>query len=97
MHIAGTVVALLLQLYLMFMIVRMILSWVTVISPHFEPHGPALVVCEAIYTVTDPPIRFFSRILPDVRTAGVSFSLGYIAAMLCLIILIQVNSAVLLR
>ncbi len=97
MHAIGLIIGLLLQLYLLLMIVRMIMSWVTVLAPRFEPHGAVLVVFEGVYTLTDPPVKFFSRILPDVRTAGVSFSLGYLAAMLALIVLIQVNAAIFLR
>lgn len=97
MYVVGMVIAALLQIYFMLMIARMVLSWVTVLARDFTPRGPLLVVFEAIYTLTDPPIRFFSRFLPNVHTAGLSFSLGFLAAMLSIVVAIQLNAAVLLR
>lgn len=97
MHVAGTIILTLLQLYLLLMVVRMVLSWVTVLAPDFTPRGPLLVVFEAVYTLTDPPIRFFSRFLPDVHTAGISFSLGFLAAMLSIVVAMQLDAAILLR
>lgn len=97
MHQVGVVIATVLQLYMFVMFARMILSWVGMFVPGFTPRGVLLVVFEAIFTLTDPPIRFFSRLLPDVRAGGVSFSLGFLAAWVLLIVLQQVNAVVLLR
>lgn len=97
MHVAGSIIATLLQLYMFLLFVRMILSWVGMFAPHFTPRGAVLVVFEGIYTLTDPPIRFFSRLLPDVRAGGVAFSLGFLATWIAVIVLQQVNAAVLLR
>ena len=97
MYAAGLIIAALLQIYLLLMIARMVLSWVTVLAPDFTPRGFLLVVFEAIYTLTDPPIRFFSRFLPNVHTAGLSFSLGFLAAMLSIVVAMQLNAAILLR
>ncbi len=97
MYAAGMIIGALLQIYFLLMILRMVLSWVTVLAPDFTPRGVLLVVFETLYTLTDPPIRFFSRFLPNVRTAGISFSLGFLAAMLSIVIAMQLNAAVLLR
>lgn len=97
MHQVGVVIAIVLQLYMFLMFVRMVLSWVTMFAPGFTPRGALLVVFEAVFTLTDPPIRLFSRMLPDVRAGGVSFSLGFLAAWVALILLQQLNQAFLLR
>ncbi|HEX2856971.1 MAG TPA: YggT family protein [Propionibacteriaceae bacterium] len=97
MYVAGMVIATLLQIYFLLMVLRMVLSWVTVLAPDFTPRGVLLVVFEAVYTLTDPPIRFFSRFLPNVHTAGISFSLGFLAAMLSIVVAMQLNAALLLR
>lgn len=97
MYAAGMIIGAVLQIYFLLMILRMVLSWVTVLAPNFTPRGVVLVLLEAVYTLTDPPIRFFTRFLPNVHTAGISFSLGFLAAMLSIVIAMQVNAAVLLR
>jgi YggT family protein len=35
-----------------------------------------LVLAEAIYTVTDPPLRLIRRLLPPIRLGGISLDLG---------------------
>ena len=97
MHVAGTIILTLLQFYFMLMVARMLLSWVYVLAPDFTPPTALLVVFEAVYTLTDPPIRFFSRFLPTVRTAGLSFSLGFLAAVLSIVVAMQLDAALLLR
>lgn len=86
MAIAGNILYYLLQLYLLLFFVRMILSWVPVISPGFTPRGPLLVVFEVIYTVTDPLINFYERFIPPLRIGNVALSLGFLAAMVTLLI-----------
>lgn len=97
LHTLGILIGMGLQLYLLFFFVRMIMSWIPVISRDFRPTGPLLVAFEAVYTVTDPPIQFFDRFLPAIRAGGVSLSLGFMAAMLAILILVRLNSALLLR
>ena len=97
MHVAGMIILTLLQFYFMLMVARMVLSWVTVLAPNFTPERALVVLFEVVYTLTDPPIRFFSRFLPNVHTAGVSFSLGFLAAMLSVAVAMQLDTLVLLR
>lgn len=86
MQIIGTVLAWAVQIYMFLFFVRMILSFVPALSPGFTPRGLLLVVFEVIYTLTDPPIKFFERFLPPLRVGGVAFSLGFIAAWVSLLV-----------
>ena len=56
-----------LQLYIIVLWARLILDFVRVFNPGFRPRGALLVIIELVYTLTDPPIRFFRRILPPIR------------------------------
>jgi len=55
----------LLWLFLLFLIGRLIFDWVQVFARDWRPRGVLLVVAEAIYTVTDPPLRFLRRLIPQ--------------------------------
>jgi len=44
-------------------------------------------VFDAVYTVTDPPIKFFDRLVPPVRFGNVGFSVGFIIVFVLLAIL----------
>lgn len=87
MQLVGLVLAWALQIYMVVFFVRMILSFVPALSPSFTPRGVVLVVFEVVYTLTDPPIRFFEKFLPPLRVGQVAFSLGFFAAWLSLVIL----------
>lgn len=82
-----------LQIYTYVLWARLIFDWVLVFKPRFRPRGFLLVVTEVVYTLTDPPIRFFRRILPPIRLGQVSLDLGWMLTMLVCWILIAVIPA----
>ena len=51
--------------YLAILTVRMVLSLLPLLVRQWEPRGVLLVIAEFTYTVTDPPLRFLRRFLPD--------------------------------
>lgn len=83
----GMVLGLALSIYMFLFFVRMIMSFVPLLSPGFEPKGAALVLFEGVYTLTDPLIVFFEGLLPPLRIGGVALSLGFIAAYFTLVLL----------
>jgi len=82
-----------LQIYTYVLWARLIFDWVLVFNPRFRPRGVLLVITEVVYTLTDPPIRFFRRILPPIRLGQVSLDLGWMITMLVCWILIAVIPA----
>lgn len=78
----------LLRIYTYVLWARLILDWIRVFKPGFRPRGPLLVVFEVVYTLTDPPIRFFRRILPPIRLGQIALDLGWMLTMLACWILI---------
>jgi YggT family protein len=47
-----------------------------------------LVIFEFVFTLTDPPIKMFRRILPPIRLGQVSLDLGWMVTMFCCLILL---------
>lgn len=82
-----------LQLYTFVLWARLILDFVRAFNPSFRPRGPMLVITEIVYTLTDPPIRFFRKILPPIRLGQISLDLGWMLTMLVCWILIAVIPA----
>ena len=66
-----------LTIYLLLLIGRLIFSWIQAFSRSWSPHGPVLVVAEAVYTATDPPLKFLSRFIPTVRLGSVALDLSF--------------------
>lgn len=61
---------------------RALLSFVPLFVRGWEPRGAMLVVAEAVYTVTDPPLRLFGKIIPPLRIGGVALDLGFLVLFL---------------
>ncbi len=87
MALTGIIILYAIQIYMGLLVVRMIMSWVPLLARGFQPHGAVAVVFELVYTVTDPPVRLFDRILPPLNLGGVGFSLGFMLLFVVLIAL----------
>lgn len=79
-----------LQLYTWVLWARLILDFVLVFNPRFRPRGAVLVLTEIVFTLTDPPIRFFRKILPPIRLGQISLDLGWMLTMVSCWILIAI-------
>ena len=65
-----------LSLYSYVLFARMIMSWVLALS-QYRPSGAAAVAFEAVYTVTDPPLRLLRRWIPAINVGRGSFDLSF--------------------
>jgi YggT family protein len=90
--IVGLVLYFALLIYFFTMWGRFVLDLVQSVSRGWRPRGAVLVLAEAAYTVTDPPIRFFRRILPPLRLGPVALDFGWSITMLLVIIGMYVAS-----
>ncbi len=94
MFIIGSIIGWVLWIFLLVLFARMILSWIPVLVRDWQPRGPMLVVAEAIYSVTDPPLRALRRVLKPVRIGNMMLDLAFIGLAIGVSILMQVNRAV---
>jgi YggT family protein len=78
-----------LWIYLLFLIGRLVLSWIQVFSRSWHPTGVVLVIAEAVYTATDPPLRFLRRYIPTVRLGTVALDLSFMVLFLVILVLLQ--------
>ena len=75
-----------LLLYFFVMWARFGLDLIRSFKPRWRPRGFGLVAAELVFSLTDPPIRFFRRILPPVRIGAFALDFGWSLTMLCVII-----------
>ncbi len=73
-----SVLYLVLLLFMVFLLTRLVLSWVQQFAREWKPKGIVLILAEVTYTVTDPPLKAVRRILPPLRIGAVSLDLGFI-------------------
>ena len=83
----GQVIILVLWLFFILLIGRLILDYVQMFARSWRPTGPLLVVAEAIYTVTDPPLRALRKVIPPLKLGSISLDLSF----LVLVVLVNIG------
>jgi YggT family protein len=78
MSAIGQILATILWLYWLVLIGRLIFDFIGIFARGWQPRGPLLVIAEAIFTITDPPIRAIRRFVPPIRLGSVSFDLAFL-------------------
>lgn len=80
--VIGTILRIALRIFTLVLWGRLVLDWIMVINRGFRPRGAMAALVEVIYTVTDPPIRMFRKLLPPIRLGNISLDLGWMLTML---------------
>lgn len=65
---------------------RFIIDLVRGVNRAWRPQGVLLVAVELVYTLTDPPVRFFRRLVPPLRIGPIALDFGFTLTMLCCIV-----------
>ena len=94
MQLAGEIIAFVLWICLILLIARIVLDWVQMLARSWQPKGALLVLCEVIYSITDPPLRAIRRVLPPLRLGMVALDLSPLVLFVLIYILQQVNAAI---
>lgn len=97
MFIIGQVIHWILWIFMLVLFARAILSWVPILARDWQPRGALLVVAEAIYSLTDPPLRATRKLLKPVRIGNVMLDLAFLGLVIGVSILMRVNQAIFLR
>ena len=90
MQVLREVLTYVLTIYLVLLIGRMIFGWIQVFAREWRPTGIVLVLAEAIYTVTDPPLKFLRRFIPPLRLGMVALDLSFMVLFIVVLILLEV-------
>jgi YggT family protein len=91
MHAIGVILYVLLWVFLGLLWVRFIVDWVQVFARSWTPRGPLLLVLEAVYTITDPPINALRRVIPPLRIGTIALDLSFLIVMIATWILLQLD------
>lgn len=89
MNTVGQVIATLLWIYWLLFIARLVLDLVSSFARGFRPTGVLLLIAEAVFTVTDPPLKLLRRFIPPLRLGSVQFDLGFIIVLVLLQVLMR--------
>jgi YggT family protein len=71
---------------------RLIIDWIQVFARDWRPRGVVLVIAEAVYSVTDPPLKALRRVLPPLTIGQVQIDLAFIVIFLIVSLLLSLLS-----
>lgn len=80
-----------LLLYIFVLFGRLILEYIPMFNREWRPKGALLVLAEIAYTLTDPPIKMFRRVIPPLRVGGIAIDFAFALTMLLCFILLSVT------
>jgi YggT family protein len=74
----GSLLVSVLNIFLFALLGRLIFDYVQMFSRSWRPKGIILYFVEAIYTITDPPMKFVGRFVPPLRLGAISLDMSFI-------------------
>lgn len=92
MAVVYQVILLALWLFLLTLIARVVIDLLQIFARDFRPSGLVLVLFEAVFTVTDPPLRALRRVIPPIRIGAVAFDLAILVLFIGTQVLIAIVS-----
>lgn len=97
MGIALQVIYIALTCFLILLIFRLVMQYVFQFARSWEPGKAMVVVLEATYTVTDPPLKLLQRFIPPLRLGGVALDLSFFVLMIIVYILLNIAGSFAMR
>ena len=91
--ILGSILDFALFVFFVLLIGRLVIDWVQVFARDWRPRGPMLVLAEAIYTVTDPPLKALRRVIPPLSLGQIRLDLAFLVLMLSVTFAMGIISA----
>ena len=89
----GTILVLILQIFLFALLGRLILDYVRMFARNWRPSGISLYFVEAVYSITEKPMSFVRRFIPPLRLGAVSLDLSFIVLFFAIQLLIPIVGA----
>jgi YggT family protein len=88
-HVVLQVLGFVVLVFFVFLIGRLVLDWIQAFARDWRPRGVVLVVAEAIYTVTDPPLKALRKVVPPLRIGQIAIDLAFMILFIVTLLLLQ--------
>lgn len=79
-----------LMLFWLLLIGRIIIEFVRGFARDWHPRGVVVVVLEAIFTVTDPPVKLLRRLIPPISLGGFRLDLSIMVLVFIVFVLMSI-------
>ena len=69
---------------------RIIVEFIRTFAREWRPTGVVVVLLEALFTVTDPPVKLLRRIIPPISLGGLRLDLSIMVLLFLIFILMSI-------
>ncbi|WP_019204267.1 YggT family protein [Tsukamurella sp. 1534] len=90
MQLIWQTVYILLSIFWFLLLVRIVIEMVKSFAREWFPKGIVAILLEAVFTVTDPPIKLLRRLIPPVTLGPVRLDLAVLVLFLIIIVAQQI-------
>ena len=97
MTIVGQVIEFILFACIVILLARFVLDWVQMFARNWRPRGAVAVLCEALYSLTDPPLRMVRGVIPVARFGGAAIDFSPLILLIVIYLLRTLNAAIFLN
>ena len=84
------IVYLILRLVGLLLIARVVIEFIRSFARDWHPSGFIVVILEAIFTITDPPVRLLRRLIPPIPLGGIRLDVSIMILLLVVLLLTEV-------
>lgn len=90
----GTILFVVLRIFILLLIARIIIEMIQSFSRNFQPPRWFIFVAEPIFVVTDPPVKALRKVIPSMQMGNVALDISVIVLFFIVMILQVVVQAV---
>jgi YggT family protein len=76
-------------IFWLLLIGRIIVEFIRAFARDWHPTGVVVIILEAIFTITDPPVRLLRRIIPPISLGGLRLDLSIMVLLFAVYILME--------
>lgn len=84
MSVVSQVLSAVLWLFFIALLIRLVADWIQVFARDWRPRGIVLVIANAIYGLTDPPLRFLRRYIKPLPLGQIQLDLSFLVLFLAI-------------
>ncbi|MBJ8341721.1 YggT family protein [Antrihabitans sp. YC3-6] len=77
-------------IFWLLLIGRIIVEFIRSFARDWHPTGIVVVLLEAIFTVTDPPVKLLRRLIPPINLGGIRLDLSIMVLLFVVFILMSI-------
>jgi YggT family protein len=92
--LVGSVINFILFACIIVLLARFVLDWVQMFARQWRPKGAVAVLCEGLYSLTDPPLRGVRKFVPPARLGGAAIDFSPMILLIGIYLLRAVNARI---